>query len=171
MGKIVGIVLVLGGIAGCLYQWIQLQRESQKRVEEFGLFLHKSIFAMESEKIRIIDYFRKYHSEDTLITDALVEIANRLEKNIYPNGLSVWEEVLKEEKQNWNLDKEIFELILKSGTGFFGRSREENICFLKKQLEELEIHQMRRKEKDAKERKVWVPVSMLSGIMLTILFL
>ena len=71
----------------------------------------------------------------------------------------------------WDLDKEIMLMILKSGNGFFGRNREENISFLKKQLEELEKQQIKSREKDAKERKVWVPVGMLSGVMVAILFI
>lgn len=171
MGQIVGIILVLGGIAGGLYQWMEVQKQRQKRVEEFMLFLHKAMFAMESEKIKVIEFFSKYKSEDLQITKTLQEIAYRLSQNIYPKGQFVWEEVLKEEKMNWNLDEETFGLVLSTGTGFFGRTREENISFLQKRLRELEKEQIRIKEKDAKDRKVWVPVGMLSGIMLTILFM
>lgn len=171
MGKIIGIVLLLGGISGSLYQWMQMQKERQKRVEEFGLFLHKSIFAMETERIKVIAYFAKYKGEDSKLTDALQEISRRLRENIYPNGQMVWEEVLKEAKESWNLDKETFDIVLKSGIGFFGFSREENICFLKKQMEELEKRKKINKESDAKERKVWVPVSLLGGIMFVIMCL
>lgn len=169
MGKIVGIVFVLGGIAGSLFQWIEVQKEKQKHVEEFCLFLHKSIFMMESEKLRIIDYFAKSVLRDSQITNALQEVSKRLSQNIYPNPQMVWEEVLKEQK--WNLDDEIFSIILKSGEGFFGRNREENICFLKQQLEKLERQRIKCKEEDARERKVWIPVGMLSGVMLVILLL
>lgn len=169
MGKIVGIVLVMGGIAGGLKQWIESQKEKQKIMQEFCLFLHKSIFYMESEKMYVIDYFAKYVTRDSRITDALQEISKRLSMNIYPNPQLVWEEVLKQ--QEWNLEEEIFSIILKSGNGFFGRNREENISYLKKQLEELEKMQVKIKEKYAKERSVWGPVGILSGIMLVILFL
>ncbi len=169
MGKIIGIAFVLGGIVSGLFQWMELQKEKQHRIEEFCIFLHKSIFLMESEKIKVIDYFAKYSSRDSEITKTLQEISNRLSKNIYPNGQSVWEEVLKEE--DWNLDKDTYSIILKSGNGFFGRNREENISFLKKQLAELEKQQRKIKEKDEKERKVWVPVGMLSGVMIVIFFL
>ncbi len=171
MGKIVGIVLLLGGIAGNLYQWMQMQRERQNRIEEFGLFLHKSIFAIETERIRVIDYFANYKSGDSRITEVLQEISRRLSENIYPNGQMVWEEVLKEKEESWNVDRETFDIILRSGIGFFGFRREENICFLKKQIEELEKQKKKNKENDAKERKVWVPVSLLGGIMFVIICL
>jgi stage III sporulation protein AB len=169
MGKIVGIVLLFLGIAGGLYQWIELQKERQMRIEEFCLFLHKSMFRMQTEKIKVIEHFAKYTSKDAKINESLQEISKRLSENIYPDGQVVWEEVIKEKV--WDLDKEIMLMILKSGNGFFGRNREENISFLKKQLEELEKQQIKSKEKDAKERKVWVPVGMLSGVMVAILFI
>ena len=160
---------MLGGVAGSLFQWIEIQKERQKRIEEFCIFLHKTIFRMETEKIKMIDYFAKSMTGDAQITEALQEISKRLSKNIYPNPQVVWEEVLKEYLQN--LDEETFSIILKSGNGFFGRNREENISFLKKQLKELENQKRKNKEQDAKERKVWVPVGMLSGVMVVILFL
>lgn len=171
MGKIIGIVLMLGGIAGILYQWIMLQKARQLRLEEFILFLQKSIFAMETERVKVIDYFAKYVSCDSEITESLREIAKRLGQNTYPKGQEAWEEVLKEEEQNWAFDKESFDVVLHAGNGFFGRSREENICFLQKSLREMEKLQAKIKEKDAQERKVWVPVGMLGGVMIMILLI
>ena len=179
MGKIVGMVFLIGGAAGLLYSWIGGLREKQRRLEEFILFLQKSIFAMETEKVRVIDYFAKYTSQNTqkeskqaeILERILQEIARRLGTNTYPNGQTVWEEVFKEEEQNLAFDQETFALVLQTGNGFFGRSRAENVGFLKKSLKELEKQQERIKEKDAQERKVWVPVGMLGAVMVTLLFL
>lgn len=170
MGKIVGMLLVLGGVAGVLYSWISVQREKQMRLGEFIVFLQKSIFAMETEKIKVIDYFAKYKCEPVL-EKTLHEIAKRLATNTYPKGQDAWEEVLKEEEQNFAFDTETFEVMLRAGSGFFGRSCEENICFLQKNLQELENLRRVIKEKDAQERKMWVPVGMLGAIMLMIIFI
>jgi len=179
MGKIAGIVLVFWGVAGYLHSWMTRQKEKQMLIEESVYFLQKAVFAMENEKIKIIDYFSKNGSHDfkdmrsheTLLEKALHEVARRLATNTYPSGQSVWEEVLMEEEQNWGLDKETFEIILHAGNGFFGKSREENICFLQKSIQELEKRQEIVKEKDAEERKVWVPVGMLGTVMIMILFI
>lgn len=170
MWKIVGMVFMLGGVAGVLYSWVCEQREKQKRLENFMLFLQKSIFTMETEKVRVVDYFRKSNG-DTILEQTLQEIARRLALNTYPNGHMVWEEVFREQARRWNLSQEVFSVIVQAGNGFFGRSREENIGFLKKSLKELEKQQANMKEKDAQERKVWVPVGMLGTVMLVILFL
>lgn len=171
MGKIMGCALLLGGVSGFLYSWIRSQREKQKRLEEFIIFLQKSIFAMETEKVKVIDYFTNYISADEQITRTLQKVAERLRQNIYPKGQNAWEEVLKEEEANLDFDKETFGVVLRAGTGFFGRSREENISFLQKSQKELEKMQERIMEKDAQERKVWVPVGMLGGVMVILLFI
>ena len=178
MGKIVGMVLVLGGVAGGLHSWMIQQRETQIRLEEVIHFFQKTMFAMEKEKIKIIEYFARYVSMDgpmlskkeSILEKSLHEIAKRLAANTYPNGQSVWEEVFEEEEQNWAFDKETFGVLLRAGNGFFGRSREENICFLQKSIQELEKQQEKIKEKDSQERKVWIPVGMLGAVMIMILF-
>ena len=154
MGKIIGILLVLGGVAGCLHSWMIQQKERQMILEELIRFLQKSVFAMENEKIKIVEHFARYGAADSGIEDknehvlekTLHEIAKRLAGNTYPNGLLAWEEVFQEEEQNWAIDKETFEGVLSAGNGFFGRSREENICFLKKSIQELEKRQEKIKE-------------------------
>lgn len=179
MGKIVGIVLMLCGVIGILYQWISTQKEKQLRLEEIILFIQKSIFAMESEKVKVIDYFANYVSQknrmigdkDKVLQKTLHEVAKRLATNTYPKGQDAWEEVLKDEEANFGLDKETFDVILHVGNGFFGRSCEENMCFLQRSLKELEKQQEKIKEKDKQERKVWVPVGMLGGVMLMIMFI
>jgi len=178
MWKILGFLLVLGGVAGVLYSWVSEQKKRQRILEEFILFLEKSISSMEKDNLKIVTHFEKYVSQQNnhtnvdaqLFTKILSEIATRLSSNTYPKGQSVWEEVIKEEGQNLALDKETFAIILQAGNGFFGRSREENIRFLQKSIRELEIQQKKCREKDAQERKVWVPVTMLGTVMLLIVF-
>lgn len=171
MKSIAGIVLVLGGIAAYLYNWLLNQRARQKRGEEFIVFLQKSIFAIDAEKVKLIDYLENYKSTDEVLESTLREISSRLSQNIYPEGQSVWEEVFREEKQNWDFDEETFGLVIGAGNGFFGRNRSENICFLQKSLKEMELQMERKKAKDAQERKVWIPVGMLGGVMLMIIFI
>lgn len=180
MWKMIGFVLVLGGVAGYLYSWVCEQKKKQMRLEEVIHFLQKSIFVMEKEKMKVVDYFIKYTShdsrkwtgvEDTVLESILQEIANRLSTNTYPNGQMVWEEVFMEEEQNWSFDREVFEIILHAGNGFFGRSCAENVSFLKKSLAELEEQKVKEKEKDVQKRKVWIPVGMLGAVMVVILFI
>ena len=169
MGKITGMSLFLIGIAYLLYEWVLEQKRQSQRISELLVFLQKSIFVMEEEKIHIIEYLRNYICKEKLLEDTLAVIADRLEQKIYPEGEKVWEMVFAEKKQEWNLGEEEFAIVTGLGRGFFGKKRSENLSFLKRGLKDLEEQQRKKKEKDAKERKVWIPVSMLGGIMLMII--
>lgn len=176
MLKIIGVLFVLCGATGVLYAFVSCQKEKQNNIEMFLIFLEKSIYAMEKENIRVINLFQNYRFSHTckkehILEDTLQEISRRLSTHTYGNGQMVWEEVFIEQKEKFILDQETFDLILQSGKGFFGRSKEENCVFLKKSLSELEIQQKKIKQKDAKDRKVWVPVGMLGALMLAIFFL
>ncbi len=67
------------------------------------------------------------------------------------------------------MDKDTLGLFMGIGRGFFGKKRGENLCFLKRDLCDLERMLKEKKETDARERKVWIPVGMLGGIMLMII--
>ncbi len=171
MGKLIGTLFIIGGIAGCLHSWQSKQKERRERVKDVILFLQRAVFIMEAENIKVGQLLCNYQSKVNVLNDTLSEIARRLELNIYPKGQFAWEEVFKEKEQNWDLDKETFGLIINAGNGFFGRNRAENICFLQKSIKELELQEKKNWEKDAKERKVWMPVGMLGGIMIVILLI
>lgn len=169
MGKLIGITFIMSGVAGYLCQWKNQQRKRRERVSDFIFFLHKSRFRIETENIKVIQLLENYQIKENILEETLAEIAARLQLNIYPQGQSIWEEVFREKEQNWDVDKETFELMIHAGNGFFGRNRGENICFLQKSIRELEEQEKKNRERDAKERKVWIPVGMLSGMMFVIL--
>ena len=175
MWKFLGVALLLGGVAGVLHSWVDEQHRNQLRLEYFIFFLQRSLYVMQTEKIRIIDYFERYiersNKDDKALENVLAEIVKRLSLNIYPNGQFVWESVFQENEKNWNFDTEIFGIIVQAGNGFFGRTREENINFLEKSIKELERQQAKMKQNNVQERKVWIPVGLLSALMLAILLL
>ena len=169
METILGIGFLFCGITGILMDWVKRQKARQKRLEAFLLFLKKTMFAMETEHIKLIPYFMQYQSRDEVLMEFLREIVIRLQENRYPKGEMVWEEVLMEKKQNWDLDEETFCAMLHVGNGLFGKHCLENLVFLQKSIEDLEMQKQMNKEKDTKERKVWIPVGMLGGVMIVIL--
>ena len=171
MGKVIGSVSLFVGIIGFLYSWVMEQKRQQQHMEEVLLFVQRSIYAMEGEKIRIIDYLENYDSRDTLLKDTLREIARRLRLHSFPDGRLVWETVFMEKQLSFGMDEESFAIVLALGNGFFGRRREENASILRRSLRQLEEQGKRRKELDANARKLWIPVGMLGGIMLMIILI
>ena len=171
MEKIIIGGVICYGIGNFLYQWIQKQKLRQQHIDAFLVFLQKSLYAMETGKIRLISYFQEYQSSDTVLMKILKEISNRLSENQYPYGELLWEEVFQEYREQWKCNEEVFLLIVNASHGFFGKSRQENICFLQKSIRELEIQQRKEKEKDAQEQKVWLPVGILGSLMFFIILI
>ena len=171
MGKYIALGLFLAGVSSLLYQWVQMQKCGQHRIENFLLFLQKSQYAMERENIRLISYLKNYESGDTVINAFLEELGSRLEMNQYPCGELAWQEVLIEQREKWGCDEETFSILLNASHGFFSGSRKENLCFLQKSIREFEQQLKVKKEKDMQDRKVWLPVGMLGSLMVVILFL
>ena len=179
MWKLIGVLSLFGGMAGLLHNWIATEHEKVRCLEDMILFLQKSVYMMKKEKLKVADYFQRYMEQELSVKEcknvwleiALTEMIKRLSANTYPYGQIVWEEVFREEEQNLQFDREVFEIIVRAGNAFFGRSREENVVFLEKSIEELEIQLSNMKEKGRQERKVWIPVGMLGTLMVIILFL
>lgn len=171
METAIGIVFLFWGIIGGILEWLRRQRIRENRLEEIELFLKKTMFAMETEHIKIIPYFLQYQSRDKEFKEILTDVAVRLQENRYPKGEMAWEEVFMEKRRTLDLEEETFRVILHAGNGLFGKYCTENLRFLQKSIADIENQKQKNKEKDAKERKVWIPVGMLSGVMIVILFI
>ena len=169
METIIGIGFLFCGIAGGLFEWVKRQKIKQKRLQEFQLFVKKTMFAMETEHIKLIPYFLQYQCKDEVLIDFLNEVALRLQDHRYPKGEIAWEEVFMEKKQNWDMDEETFLMMIHVGNGLFGKHRTENLKFLQKSVEDMEVQLRKNKERDSKDRTVWIPVGMLGGVMIAIL--
>ncbi len=171
MWKIIGILLFGAGIMGEVYEWMARNKSRQKRLEEMLIFLKKARYAMDEEKVRWIPFFEHYESEDVIVTETLHEIGKRLEEHRYPYGEDAWKSVFLEKKREWNCKEACFQVLIQMGGAFFGRSRQENGAFMESYIRQLEECKGKEKEKFAEEKKVWIPVSVLGGVMLVIMLI
>ena len=76
MGKLLGSVLIMGGIAGYLYHWQSEQRKRRERIEAFIIFLQKTRYIMETENIKIGQLLENYQARENVLSETLSEIAN-----------------------------------------------------------------------------------------------
>ena len=171
MWKIIGILFFGMGMIGELYEWIARNKNRQKRLEEMRIFLTKARYAMEEEKVRWIPFFFNYESQDEIVMQTLQEIAKRLEEHRYRYGEEAWKSVFLEKKREWDCKEGSFQVLMKMGSAFFGRSRQENGEFMERYIRQLEECRKKEKETFAEERKVWIPVSVLGGVMLVIMLI
>lgn len=169
--KVIGILILGIGGVGEIYEWIARNKSRQKRLEELIIFLKKSRYAMEEEKVRWIPFFQTYESEDELVNETLRQVGDYLEQHRYPYGEEAWKSVFLERKNEWNCKESCFQVFMQMGGAFFGRSKQENGAFMERSIRQLEECKQKEIERFAEEKKVWIPVSMLGGVLLVILLL
>lgn len=126
---------------------------------------------MEETRRPWILFFEDYEGEDACVMEFVRELAVRLRENRYPKGELAWQEVLKEQREKWDFSKETFDILLKSGSAFFGQSQQENLELFR--LYTTLLMECKEKEKCefAEKRKIWIPVGALGGIMVVIILI
>lgn len=177
MFKLVGIVMMGIGIMGVIKDWMFRQIRRQKRMEEIISFYRKAVYAIEETQTPLIPFFESIESveslgnRDSCLTDCVHEIAARLKENRYPKGKSAWQEVMKEQRERWDFSKESFDLLFHSGSAFFGKSQKENLELLRLYIRLFSDCARKEKMAFAEQKKVWIPVGALGGIMLVIMLM
>lgn len=171
MLKFLGVVFLGIGIASGLREWVLNEKQKMIRKEEMYFFLQKIIYLMKEGQCFLSIFFKEYQSRDQQFQTCIFKVGKNLEKNVYPKGELAWQEAFNDNKKNLALSQEIFEIIMNSGEGIFGKCKEENIKFLEYKMEELKACNQKEKEKFLEQKKVWLPVATLGGVMLMIIFL
>ena len=99
MGKLIGILLILGGCAGLLYQWMKVQRCRVLLMEEWIRIFVAFEYALEKEHVPIQRFFLRYDGRLPEVERFFERVLQLLEKNEYPSGQMVWGMVFKEWEQ------------------------------------------------------------------------
>ncbi len=170
MGKsLVCIGLFLGGIAYMLYSWVAEQKKRERQLEELIFFLEKLNFAMKERKCRVISFLESYPAREESFARLLKALEASLKYHRYPRGEEAWVAAVKDQGY-LSYKEELQDLVLKAGGGIFGMNLEENVHFLKISIKELKDYAKKEKQKVCNDRKVWIPVSLLGGAMLIIIW-
>ena len=170
MGKLIGILLILGGCAGLLYQWMQVQRCRVLLLEEWIRIFVAFEYALEKEHVPIQRFFQRYDGRLPEVGHFLERVLQLLEKNEYPGGQMVWGMVLKEWEKKFALKEEAGHTLRAAGDAFFGENSQENLRCMQGGRQRMEGCVEEEREEFVRQRSVYMPVGMLTWLMLFILF-
>ena len=169
MGKLIGILLILGGCAGLLYQWVKVQRCRALLMEEWIRIFVAFEYALEKEHVPIQRFFLRYDGRLPEVERFFERVLQLLEKNEYPSGQMVWGMVLKEWKKKFALKEEAGHTLRAAGDAFFGENSQENLRCMQGCRQRMEKCVEKEREEFVRQRSVYMPVGMLTGLMLVIL--
>ena len=167
----IGCLGIMLGTFGGLWAWEEQQCAKRNYLQEMYQMFRKGKYALVGQQMRCIEFFQEYPSEREEIEASCKQIARKLINHEVASGELAWKKVWEEGMQPYHFSREEREVVLLSGAAFFGKNlkeTEELFDIYQMQYERL-VMQSRQLHKE--QRKVVLPVGMLSGIMLIILLI
>lgn len=171
MGRLLGIIMILAGCAGCLLWWMENEKKRQAIMEECIRLFARWKYSLEREHIRLYDFLEQYEPRQTELGEILLEVKKMLRENCYPSGQMVWDKVLKEKSRILSLQGEAYVVLREAGDAFFGSSSAESLRCICVCMERMEKCLADVRSEFAKKRRVYMPVGMLGGVILVILLI
>lgn len=171
MLRLAGIFGIMFGMYGILLCWNQQKQQKICTLEAVCFLLKRAKYALGVEQQRVIDFFSQVKTGDALLDEFCRNFSAALQEHTYKTGEQAWSALWRKNDKKAGLGKEELSFVQESGKVFFGKSRQEIIDFsenYEKRCEEL-IGSCRAEYKE--QRKVYIPVSVLSGVMLIIILL
>lgn len=171
MGKLAGSICILAGCLVLLLHWTERVKKREEVMRECLRFLQSWEYTLKTKRMRVIDFFDTYPFTQSCIKSITDEAKALLATHTDPMGQSAWRNALKKYEEQIDVSKEAYEILGHAGDSFFGTNRMEAtqcVCTCIRQMQEV----MEEERKSYREkRKVYMPVGMLTGVMLVILLL
>ena len=171
MGKLIGMVFILAGCGGILVSWCKKQRMRQAVIRELIRLLSRWEYSMEREKVRLFDFLEQYRAGEPLVREFLSEVLEKLRTRDCPSGAKVWGMSLSIMRGMIDFGEDVWDAVLSADGAFFGNSRQESLQCARVCRRRLEECLKQETLEFARRRKVYMPVGMLGGVLLIILFI
>lgn len=171
MGKLAGSICILTGCFVLLRHWTECVSQREDLMRELLRFLRSWEYALKMKRMRVMDFFDTYPYAKNCLKQITDEVKAMLVMHTDPMGQSAWQNVLKKYEGQIGLPKEAFAILVRAGESFFGTNREEAIQCVSACIRQMEEVMEEERKRYREKRKVYMPVGMLTGIMLVILLL
>lgn len=171
MGKLVGSASILAGCLVLLIRWTESIRQSQHLMCEIVRFFRRWEYALETRQMRVLDFLTAYPYAEDQLRKLTETVQKELLSHTYPMGQIVWKKALEENRSAMQLPEEAYQILLRAGDSFFGTNRMEAMQCIKACIRQMENTIEEERKSYREKRKVYMPVGMLTGVMLVILLL
>lgn len=171
MGKLVGSILILTGCLVLLFRWMENMKQRQCMLHEIIRFFHSWEYALETKKMRVMDFFDSYSYAQIVLQKVTHDVRDELYLHTYPTGQTVWQKILEQHKDKIHVPEEAYQILLRAGDSFFGTNRAEAMQCIRACIRQMEAVIEEERKSYREKRKVYMPVGMLTGVMLVILLL
>ena len=171
MGKLAGSICILAGCLVLLLRWTESVRQRERLMREIIRFLRSWEYALETRLMRVLDFFASYPYAEGKLRTLTGTVREELLLHTYPAGQIVWQKALEESRAQMRLSEEAYRILLCAGDSFFGTNRMEAAQCVRACIRQMENTIEEERKSYREKRKVYMPVGMLTGVMIVILLL
>ena len=171
MLKLIGAAAILCGCASALWSWHGYRKRRLRQLEETVRFLGWLGDAVTRQHRTLPECFESYPAGDAALAGTLSQTAKLLRQNRYRRGDEAWKHALEETRGEWCLSAEQRELLTGLCASFFaGSSRRIGEALGQDGLRLTDALERDRAEY-RRQRRVFAPVGMLTGLMLIVILM
>ena len=171
MRKLLGMLLMLVGWWMGLYRGTQAQRKRQAFMEACIRLFAGFAYAVEVGHVRLYDFLEGFETGQEQLSDFLADLKKLLQENQYAGGQAAWRAAMEKNCPVQEIRGEAREILMASAEAFFGTSSQESLRCIEVCRRRMEECLERERKEYRKKRRVYMPVGMLSGLMLVILLI
>lgn len=171
MLKLVGVMAIVFGMAGAIFEWYQARARMINFIDDFGGFLAEGQRQTIENKKTTIEYFACYKGKNSVINNCSRDIAVKLSQHYMPTGGEIWKHCWELHTEDIALTGEGRKLLLEAGDAFFGKTTTE--CKYWFELYERRFQELYEREKGRsnEQKKIVVPVGAFIGMMLIVMLI
>lgn len=169
MARIFGTVLILAGCAGFLYKWAEGEKARQRMAGEWIRLFVRWGYALEQEHVRLYDFLSFYETADASMQAFLDEVCICMRNHQNPSGQKIWQDCLQKHKRELQIGQEGWEILTSAAGAFYGESSAENLRCNEICRKRMEKFLAESRLEFFKKQRVYLPVGMLTGVVMIIL--
>lgn len=171
MGKLIGSLCILTGCTVLVASWMEHMKRRGQCMLEIIRFLGDWEYCLQIKKMRVPAFLETYPFAVPEFRLMMEDIRTGLLSHSYPTGQEVWRGALEKHKSALGLPEEACQILMRSADGFFGAgSRQAQQC-IRTCIQMMESVSEQERKNYREKRKVYMPVGMLTGVMIVILLL
>ena len=126
-------------------------------------------YALEQEHVRLYDFLSFYETADASMQAFLDEVCVCMRNHQNPSGQKIWQDCLQKHKRELQIGQEGWEILTSAAGAFYGESSAENLRCNEICRKRMEKFLAESRLEFFKKQRVYLPVGMLTGVVMIIL--
>lgn len=171
MVKLLGIFIILAGVAGGIYSWLDLKKKRIANIQAVIELLTNAGYQLGRDNRKTIDFFQENNSDNETINNLCKDVHKMLVAHALPTGEDIWKCSVKKNGDALYFGRNEMKILNGLGEAFFASYGEEKLNRINTFKEQFEDILQSENKKSAEQKKLYVPLWGIGGVLLIIILI